>query len=245
MQAATDARERILGVYAEKQPSGVDILSIEDALCGDHDLIERASTPDRRTLLHSFIKNYIREEWDYLRRKTDEAFPGSAQKILDEYKIAYSIKDIQNEDLNRHLYSLLDAAFDRISHEVFCLLFNDRALMRNFNVLVSGFISRGKQSDYPERLERDGILKRCTYWPKWLVDALLHREKGKCALCLKDLTGTIAQDRSIHIDHIVPISRSGTNDPTNLQILCDECNTRKGNRNNDTSELMSIPWNQP
>lgn len=37
-----------------------------------------------------------------------------------------------------------------------------------------------------------------------------------------------AADRPYHLDHIVAISRGGTNDPTNLQFICDRCNLVKG-----------------
>ncbi len=30
------------------------------------------------------------------------------------------------------------------------------------------------------------------------------------------------------MDHLVPISRGGTNDPRNLQVLCRRCNGSKG-----------------
>jgi hypothetical protein len=38
-----------------------------------------------------------------------------------------------------------------------------------------------------------------------------------------------AVDR-LTVDHVVPLARGGTNDPTNLQVLCLSCNTRKGAR---------------
>lgn len=33
---------------------------------------------------------------------------------------------------------------------------------------------------------------------------------------------------SLTIDHVIPKSKGGTNDPTNLQTLCHDCNRIKG-----------------
>jgi 5-methylcytosine-specific restriction endonuclease McrA len=33
-----------------------------------------------------------------------------------------------------------------------------------------------------------------------------------------------------HIDHIQPVARAGTNDRSNLQLLCQPCNSSKGAR---------------
>lgn len=53
---------------------------------------------------------------------------------------------------------------------------------------------------------------------------LLRRYKFQCPQCgnntLEELT----------IDHIVPVSKGGSDDVENLQILCKSCNSRKGNR---------------
>lgn len=34
--------------------------------------------------------------------------------------------------------------------------------------------------------------------------------------------------KDLTVDHIRPLSRGGTNDPSNLQVLCRRCNAKKG-----------------
>jgi hypothetical protein len=53
-------------------------------------------------------------------------------------------------------------------------------------------------------------------------EEIFERDGRKCTYCGKteDLT----------IDHIIPGSLGGTNDPTNLQVLCRSCNSVKNNR---------------
>lgn len=52
--------------------------------------------------------------------------------------------------------------------------------------------------------------------------ATLKRDNFKCVLC-----GATATDSQLVIDHIVPILKSGTNDLTNLRVLCRPCNHGK------------------
>lgn len=60
--------------------------------------------------------------------------------------------------------------------------------------------------------------------PKLRVEILM-RDNSRCALC-----GTTAKRARMEIDHIIPVSKGGTNDPTNLQVLCVTCNQGKGAR---------------
>lgn len=53
------------------------------------------------------------------------------------------------------------------------------------------------------------------------IIGLLAKQHGKCANCLTKLK------LAYHVDHIVPSARGGSNDITNLQILCAPCNMSK------------------
>lgn len=56
------------------------------------------------------------------------------------------------------------------------------------------------------------------------VDVLLASQNGVCAACRTNVhTG-------FHVDHIIPLSRGGSNWATNLQILCAKCNLSKGSK---------------
>lgn len=50
--------------------------------------------------------------------------------------------------------------------------------------------------------------------------AIVARDGELCALC--------GSDEWIEIDHITPVSRNGTNELDNLQLLCRSCNASKG-----------------
>jgi len=54
---------------------------------------------------------------------------------------------------------------------------------------------------------------------------VLSAAKGRCALC-----GATSQERRIEVDHVIPRSKGGSNDLSNLQALCGECNRGKSNK---------------
>lgn len=47
-------------------------------------------------------------------------------------------------------------------------------------------------------------------------------QRGRCAAC------TVRLENGFHVDHFQPLALGGSNDPTNLQLLCPPCNLSKG-----------------
>lgn len=54
------------------------------------------------------------------------------------------------------------------------------------------------------------------------ITSMLERQKHKCANCRCCL-----KESGYHVDHIQPLSRGGSNWPSNLQCLCPTCNLKK------------------
>lgn len=55
---------------------------------------------------------------------------------------------------------------------------------------------------------------------------VLMRDNYTCQICGR----TIKDGVSLEIDHRLPVSKGGTNDENNLQVLCSQCNREKHNR---------------
>lgn len=55
---------------------------------------------------------------------------------------------------------------------------------------------------------------------------LLERQASKCGTCKKRFCKKNGK-LQYHVDHVMPLARGGSNDPSNLQLLCPPCNRKK------------------
>ena len=101
---------------------------------------------------------------------------------------------------------------------------------------VLGAIDDLKNSDLVDdlrRFERIAVLlprlKHPGWWQQELKDELLESQDGECNYCSTKLhEGDWLRQTNMHIDHIIPLSKGGSNSRWNLQALCADHNLRKG-----------------
>lgn len=57
------------------------------------------------------------------------------------------------------------------------------------------------------------------------LPAKIKEQNGRCAICGEEIPQDKGQN---HIDHRTPRSRGGTDDASNINVVCAPCNRRKG-----------------
>lgn len=210
------------------------IYTIEDA--------PKILKPHRQTLLHDYI-SYVHEyNIDEIIHSCgyEDVLP-EAIEVLEFHEIP--LRDKSDFIISEEYYAYVIDEYKKltlaVTNEVFTILFNDRRLMREYNLKLAEDIRQLKRCDYPDLLEEDGVVKRFPKIPRWLEKGLRYRDKERCQLCGADLS---IPDKTIHFDHIVPLKNGGTNDPKNYQILCETCNTSKGARHDNTKNFIIPFW---
>ena len=95
---------------------------------------------------------------------------------------------------------------DCIKNEVVYLLFQNREFLMHFNIFMSDVL--------PRKSDRKNV-------PLWVKRAVKYRDRCKCVMCQKDLSGImdIEEQYENQYDHIVPLEDGGLNDVCSLCIF--------------------------
>ncbi|WP_139061120.1 HNH endonuclease [Enterobacter asburiae] len=209
-----------------------------------NDFLLKSLKPNKVTLLHDYIYENIYVETSYALNKTFYEILPDIYEILNLYNADYALKEKYRGDNYPHylMKKLEISVFDKLTNEVFTLLYQDREFLRGFNLHAATYTKGLSLQQYPKFLKRDGVFIRNERWCTWLRKGLFFRDKGRCAVCTSDLTGLFSTGHKLAIDHIIPLALGGNNDPTNLQILCSSCNGKKGGGNIHTSFNVPVYW---
>jgi len=214
----------------------------------NEDFQNRLLKPDKWTILHDFIEYEFTDGIEYVTRKLgNEQVENDWKKYLNDYKIPFPTEEEFNDSPDAeegdYVTKLSELVIEHVTkfvvEETFTVLFGDRFLLMEYNKILASLIVDLEKSDYDNLLERDGVIKRCTYFNEWVKRAVFYRDKGLCAICLADLSGLLRTDFKDAIDHIVPLNLGGSNDITNLQLICQKCNLEKLGHTIRTSEKYS------
>lgn len=200
--------EKNLKIYAEES----SIISEKTAL---HKILYDLAYDDFYICLYddldcfcdiSDFAEYAREMFNEMNIPTPRGFGSSNEKTV------MNVRD-KSRDLFIHgLWHFVDSAFAHLWHRKFFL--------HQFNYKMSNYLT--------QKIERVSL-------PKWLVDALIKRERGLCHYCEKPVVSPSLDNQVYDIEHVIPLDLFGTNDPTNLVLACQACNSAKG------VKLISVP----
>jgi|SRR5579864_3078871 len=69
-------------------------------------------------------------------------------------------------------------------------------------------------------------IRRPALWPAQLIQFIAQRQQWICPACGLEIPSL--NERAHHVDHVIPWSSGGGNEPANLQVLHRECNLKKG-----------------
>ncbi|MBQ7400294.1 MAG: HNH endonuclease [Clostridia bacterium] len=100
----------------------------------------------------------------------------------------------------------------------------------SYNELKKAYEKTIKLKESKEKQQRQIEYERSKMTSSLRYD-ILRRDGFRCQLC-----GSTADDGvKLHIDHIVPVSKGGRTEKSNLRVLCDRCNFGKRDKIEETN----------
>lgn len=89
-----------------------------------------------------------------------------------------------------------------IVDDVFTILYSDKNFLHEFNRQCSEVIKGLNKNDYPDILKEDGVIKRISYYPKWMKTGVEYRDKLRCSICGCDLSSAFTTLTDENFDHL-------------------------------------------
>jgi hypothetical protein len=194
------------------------------------EVVQRLRRPHRHTVLHLFLEGL--ETMSLTEALHDVSHSEMYSDLLTYARVTrtelpawFTLKEIDKHP--REVIDLFPALVPKVADAAFEILFNDREFLFRFQCSVAQSLEA--TTKMPDGGVRFGAvaLKRCRSIPAWLKRAVFFRDRGICQECARDVSGLLNIANKYHIDHMLPLKAFGTNDPTNFQLLCENCNLRK------------------
>ena len=166
------------------------------------------------------------EEFKRLKELKEWRGKGEKKRIVEE-KIKPEIIKIQEKIKNRELLRVESGDYGSSYYMYEDNLYKfDRGDYTDEQRLLLILELEDKERQNFERLKRKFSLSQETEKtprrdaiPESVRIAVWRRDEGKCAKC--------GSRKNLEYDHIIPISKGGSNTVRNIELLCEECNRKK------------------
>lgn len=177
----------------------------------------------RRNVQKYLLINGVDEFHDFYEMVQEwkkETLANAKSSDLDYIRLA-QYADILDDD-HMFYFVILDTANDNNTSEFYCDYvyvldcWHEMELigLDNFRVQFSQELLAAHKKRERARMTRDYRV------------AIMKRDNYTCQKCGKYMPDEVG----LQIDHIIPVSKGGTSDAENLQVLCSKCNGRKSNK---------------
>jgi len=167
------------------------------------------------------MDNEVETIEEFERKKMEERYISMARDLLQ--KATNALDKQNNEDLTTEVILKILEAVIKVGDLTDRNLLNntleimDSIGLEHFNITFSipKIVKKYKIPTMNSKRRTIPLKHRHTIFKKY---------KYRCVEC-----GATNEETRLEIDHIVPLSKGGTNDVENLQVLCKECNLGKSN----------------
>lgn len=159
-------------------------------------------------------------------------------KEFDDSVNEWDLKEPCLETVSLELFSMLQELEHKINNGRIKNSENEKIRLQQYKTFIYGCDVLAKMLNQFDDIKVEKTKKRQPISAKTRM-RILDRDNYTCQHC----GATVADGVRLHIDHITPVAKGGTNDENNLQVLCSKCNLAKKDNPNlkaDKRKLLEL-----